>query len=825
MSLRGFFSRNTDSHRRRKNASTSPALSSRAEYLEDRVLLSVDSPTLINHGISFNNLNVLDSNIFFYAVNNPRFSNNVGGSGLNVQLDGAQTLGNPPATPAIPQLNSVNLSPALGPLVFNNNANTGASLTLQNMTLDSLIVDAAQFNSNGRAGLIINLTNVTVDNIIIANSNFLNNANDGLCLIGSNVNTKNIQILNNNFSANSRTTTTSGNAGALLRFSDSRIGQFSINGNTFTDNGGHGLHLDLDNTSVSNLEMNLNSANVNARNGNFAGAFLDFQDSDVGGTITNNNFGGNRFQPNPFNPNLTQGEGLLVQTRRSILPDGSVSPGLRNLQLDTVRGNSFTTNGGAGLMFDIGQNTTLRSNISANNMLQNGRTGLTIQAKDTQDAFDVQIGGTTLDSQNNSADANTITGNRGAGVVVSLDDTSSVLGNTTGRFRMFNNVISNNVNDNLLSTEFAGEGLFVRARGSVALTNGAARLLNSRIDGNTIEGNAGSGMLFDISEDSEVIDLLIGDEADPVNPNEGFEGDGFIFENQFIRNSGNVVRNNLGDGLNFLRRDAALAQNVRVLDNLFEGNANGVSYTVRNLDNVVNTLDFAYNDLVNNTSNGLQLATQIDAILIADLDRNLISGNGLDGILTLGFEGDSTDFETLGGTWTRNTIQDNQLHGVAINGVPGVVSTLQIGLLGTDSMGASLGNLINGNGDDGVEINAPGVVRFENNLVTFNGQNNINPVTGLPDVHGDGKGFDINLNDVGLPFNTSGDLNVYLGFNVVEGNFGDGLEIVTRDSNLTTFAEVELLAYGNIIDLNAGRGVDILNAGDDADTYVVFGDG
>lgn len=828
MSLRGFFSRNTDSHRRRKNALTSAGLSSKAEHLEDRVLLSVDSPTLIDHGVAFTNMNVLDDDIFFYAVNNPLYSDNNAsnpdpqhgaGSGLNVVLDGSQVFGNPPITAAIPQINTINYSPTFGPLAFNNNANTGSSLTLRNMTVDTLRIDLASFVGNGRAGLIINLTNVTANNIIIANSQFLNNANDGLCLLGDNVNVDTIQLVNNNFSNNSRTTTSSTNAGALLRFSNSRLGQVSIVGNTFTDNGGHGLRLDLDNTSLSNLELSGNSANANARNGNAAGVFLDLQDSDVGGAITNNAFRDNLFVPNPLNPNLTQGDGLLVQARRSILPDGSVAAGLRNLQLDTVRSNAFTGNGGVGASFDLGQNTTLRSTITSNQFLSNGRTGLNIQAKDTQNAFDVQIGGLTTDSQNNPIDANVIMANRGAGVAISLDDTSSVLGNTTGRFRLFNNIINSNLDDGLNNTEFSGEGLFVRARGSVALTNGAARLLNSRIDGNNIEGNAGHGMLFDISEDSEVIDLLIGDLEDPANPAEGFEGDGFTFENQFVRNSGNIVRNNLGDGLNFLRRDAALAQNVQVIDNLFEGNASGAHYTVRNLDNVVNTVKFAYNDLVNNVLDGLTIETQIDAILVADLDRNLISGNAGDGIFTNGFEGDATDAETLGGVWTRNVIQNNLGKGIALNGVPGGVSTLEIGLLGTDSIGATLGNLIDSNGDDGVEINAPGAVNLVNNQITFNGQNNT-----TQDVHGDGKGIDINLNDVGLPFTTSGDLSVYLGFNVIQSNFGDGIEVISRDNNFTSTI-VQVLAYGNIVDLNLGRGVDVLTAGDTAETYIVFGDG
>lgn len=821
MSLRGFFSRNTDSHRRRKNALTSAALTSRVEHLEDRVLLSADIPGLTSHGISFSNTNVLSSDISFFAVSNPRLSNNALGSGLNVDLDGSRPFGNPPTSPVIPQVNNVNYSASAGNLVFDSNGNAGSKLSLRNMTLNDLVIDAARFTNNGSGGLIISLTNVNVNTIRILNSQFLNNGNNGLCLDGTNVNVNTILLSNNTISNNSRTTPTAANAGALLRFKDSRLGQVSLVGNVFTDNGGHGLHLDLDNTSLSNLEMNGNTFNTNARNGNFAGAFLDFQDSDVGGTITNNVFSGNLFQPNPFNPNLTQGEGLLVQTRRSTLPSGVALAGLRKLELGTVRGNTFTNNGGAGAFFDLGQNTTLRSVITANTVSGNGRTGLNIQAKDTQNAFDVQIGGTTTNAQGNLIDPNTITANRGAGVVVSLDDSSGVLDNTSGRFRLLNNVISNNLDDGLPNTEFAGEGLFVRVRGSVGFNNGAARLLNSRIDGNTIQGNASHGMMFDISEDSEVIDLLIGDVQDPTNINEAPEGDGFFSQGQLIRNSGNLVTGNGtgvngGAGLFFFRRDAALVQDVRVIDNLFSANTgNGISYIVRNEGNVINSVTIQHNDITANGLNGVRLDTLIDASLVAQVDNNLISGNTGDGILTFGFRASLSDAETLGGTFTRNTIESNTGRGINISNAfsdVGAVTPLVIG--GFDSQGLSLGNLIRGNDNDGIEVNGGRMVDIIGNTITDNGQANI---TG--NVHGDGKGIDINLNDVGAPVTTVTDFESTIAANIVEGNRGDGLEIIARLGVSANF-----LVLGNSFDLNLGRGVDVLNSGG-SDMYLVFGDG
>lgn len=810
MSLRGFFSRKNETHRRRKNGLAKSALAAHAEFLEDRVLLSVESPLLVDHGVNFTNQNVLGRTaITFFPVDNPLYSNNNGqtpgrgnGNGLNVVLDGAAPDG---SGGLVAQLRSITYTN----LIFNNNSNCGSVLNISNMTLDEIVIDSSVFTNNGRSGFIIRLNNAQVGRIVITNSTFANNAFEGLSILSTNSRVDNL-VMSGNAVGNS-----GANDGSLLRFTNSRLGVVQIGNNQFANAAQSGLHMDLDNTNTASLELVRNTAS----NNRLHGLFLDFTDSDVRGSVRGNSLTGSQ-----------TGDGLSILMRRSVLPNGQVAGGLRNLDLniisDTnalgqVQQNDLSGNARSGINIDLGQNTTYGGAITNNTINNNGRVGLNLQAKDTQDAFDVMIGGETVDEQNVNLDANTIDGNIGAGIAINLDDTSNVIGNTTGRFQILNNIITNSVNDNVLATQFAGEGVFVRARGSVALVNGAARILNSRIDGNTISGNASHGMAFDISEDSEVVDLLIGDIfnlSPATGVTEGFEGDGFFFQGQFFRNSGNQVTNNGGSGLSFLRRDAAVARDVKIIDNLFDGNADGIDYTVRNLDNVVNTVTIQHNDTTNNLLTGMTITTQIDALLRADLDNNMISGNQDDGILTLGFEGDATDLETLGGLWTRNTIQNNAGRGININGVPGTLAPLVIGMMGTDAMGRSMGNLIDSNGNDGVEINAPGFIELTNNIVTSNGQNN----TTL-NVHGDGKGIDINLNDVGLPFSTTGGLNVQLRSNIIQSNFGDGLEILSR-ANEQVFTRVEVLAYGNIIDLNLGRGVDVLNSGR-AETYLVFGDG
>ena len=54
----------------------------------------------------------------------------------------------------------------------------------------------------------------------------------------------------------------------------------------------------------------------------------------------------------------------------------------------------------------------------------------------------------------------------------------------------------------------------------------------------------------------------------------------------------------------------------------------------------------------------------------------------------------------------------------------------------------------------------PGLFELVNNT----SRSTAKTIPSLAGPHGDGKGIDINLNDVGVPFNTSGPLNIYPGF-------------------------------------------------------------
>ena len=73
----------------------------------------------------------------------------------------------------------------------------------------------------------------------------------------------------------------------------------------------------------------------------------------MGGNVTNNTF-----------TNSQAGNGLNIITRRAVQPDGQVGGGLRNLNLNRIQNNTFSSNALSGLNIDLRQNTKLKTQIT-----------------------------------------------------------------------------------------------------------------------------------------------------------------------------------------------------------------------------------------------------------------------------------------------------------------------------------------------------------------------------------------------------------------------------------------------------------------------------
>lgn len=807
MSGRKSFARLEKARRRRNDlvarSANSNLVPACIESLETRTVLTPVLPGLDDHGVVIGNAQVAgQSSLLVDSAYNPQLSFNFNGSGLFINLDNSAG-----------QINSLR-SVVLRDIVVDNNANAGIQINLSNITLDRLAINRALVTNNGGAGVVFNLNNATIGELVIWDGNYPN-------LFPNTDNTQSRYINN-------------ASDGIFLQGQNSNFGNLFVQGNLVEGNDRHGVNFNLNSAGVTNFSLN-----DNLLRNNQGGSGINFETNRA-------NLNGSVFK-NTITGNTSHGMSFLAQSLETgSTPTSSPS----NFRFNTFADNELRNNGGSGLSAELREKTTWAGTLLRNNFSNNGLRGIDFQALDTENAFDLVIGAATVNAQGSLIDGNQITGNTGAAIFLALNDSSGNTSNTTGRFRIVGNIISGTLND-ATSTIFNGEGINIRATGDVTRQNGAARYFSSVIDRNTIGTNAGDGIRFNIAEDSELIDLTIGNLTGPnltFDVNGATPGGGNIVP---VQGNGNVIQNNGGNGISIIRRDSSIVENIRILDNRVTGNTEGIylqaSNTYQTVPNaarpnlrVVSGFSLQHNDLSNNRLNGVHLRTEFNAVLLADLYYNRIDSNALNGIRVTGLENNATDFENVGGLWIKNAITSNGTaaaraalgfaalppddengNGIRIENVVGSVNPLVIGRDGFDTDSQSLGNYIAFNGSDGIEIgaragsggtNVPVDIRdgldVVNNLIISNGQNGIgNPLFA-------GKGIDIEV--------LSGQPREFrIDRNVIQGNAGDGIEI----SN--TSGILRLTAVGNFIDLNGGRGVDLLNRpvaiGFSAEAFVLFG--
>jgi hypothetical protein len=463
-------------------------------------------------------------------------------------------------------------------------------------------------------------------------------------------------------------------------------------------------------------------------------------------------------------------------------------------------------------------------NIITGNPIANPTAGPGVLVSTSGGNFDLTVGGP------NAADGNVISLTRGAGIAFVMTDTG------TGALTIQNNQITSiaddfqieDLNQNGLleagedfdgdgildidPTPFQGDGISISLVGSNALSSATAVLTRSEITDNVIGdsanpnlGTAGSGISVLLAENTAIQDLLIARNVigSPGNDNANARAsldDGGIEIDRLDDARLDAVNPRTGD----LRAIVIDGNIVRGTFDPTVGSTTAVDGLFINVMNGIrDDIDFEVRNNVfsNNSGEGVHFNTQADASLAVDMRGNLIEGNGLNGIHLTGVEIVASDLETQGGTWIQNVIRNNVLSGIQIDGVSGDVIPLIIGQNGADPFtGESLGNLIEGNGGDGIEINSGGFVQLNNNIISGNS----------------GAGIDINADGVGLR-------TALLQNNSIRRNQGDGLEILSRGPVTTT-----VVALGNSIDNNLGRGVDLLNQGNgpfSATANLKFGDG
>jgi|GEM_PF-990483 len=566
--------------------------------------------------------------------------------------------------------------------------------------------------------------------------------------------------------------------------------------NTIGSNAGDGIQLDVLNggTLIVSQTEDLNGNNTldagedvdEDVNGN--GMLDPGEDANMDGLLNVGNGNGlldrGLFMNNVVN---NAGNSIAVEAEDGTVVLGDVAQNLIAYNISGTGG--FAINGVNSEIFGNFTGNSVTGDPTNN---PNGGPGLLVSTRGGN--FGMAIGGPGVD------DGNTFSLNTGAGIAFTMTDDG------TGAFVIQNNNITSIFDDNDPLTPYQGDGISVNLVSSDSLIDATATLTRSDIIGNVIGdfdnstlGTAGSGIAVLLSENTAIEDLVV---ADNQIGNAGNDNTAqTLIPANFIGDAG-IRFDRLDDAeLNLVNPRTGQLRAVTIMDNLVQNNGIAGNAVVDGLQiNVMNGIrddiefDIVGNTFSSNTGEGIQLNTQADASLLADLTGNLIENNTLNGIHMEGIEIVSTDFETQGGTWIQNVIRSNGLTGISIDSVSGDVIPLIIGQNGADPVtGQSFGNLIELNGGDGIEINGGGFTQLNNNIIARNGQD--------PALVAQFEGSGIDINALGVGLRSATLIN-----NSITQNALDGLE-VRSFSTVSTYIE----AYGNSIDANGGRGVDILN--------------
>jgi hypothetical protein len=684
--------------------------------------------------------------------------------------------------------------------IFNNNNDpvAGVNLTSDASTINLNAFANNQVNNNGGDGLLLTAQNTGVINSLLSedlnNNGILDASEDrnsnGILDVGEDLNDNGIldpgEDLNGNGILDGREDL---NNNGILDPNEDLNGNgtidLGITGNTITGNTKSGIAAVANNGAINNLHiggtvtlppnttiigpfgvpdnvLTGNGTGVDSGNGIFLSTLAG---GTITGSILNNNLEGNLQ------------DGIEIDTISGSVTLSAIQ--FNNIQNNIMSGISLTGTGGT---VDLG-------NVDSNNFdrITAGQNGIFFDSTDvnilgtvTNSSFVVDTGtnangsfgiGGTVDGGSlnlniggiNPIQGNTFDFNSDAAIGIEL------AGAATGSINIRNNTITRTLAGAV--PNFLGEGIHLRLRDTAQYN--AASVIDANVIGdlaNAALGNASHGIAVNLVQDAQIADLLIGN----------IDGD---------NDNGNIISNNGGDGINFVRQQNGVLSNVRIIDNTITLNGDdGIDLTASN----ANTTDFYNifdNDIFSNTDDGIALRVEADADLDLDLMNNEIDLNGGDGIQITEQINNVTDSRSVLGTWTNNEITNSVTgHGILISGATGAL------VIGSAAGGnPALGNLIENNALDGVEINSAGTVTLGDNIIRLNG-------TG------------------GVDFNPTSANTLNLFDNVITQNTGDGLEIV---NNALEFPVV-VTGTGNTITLNTGRGVDILNQGADADTTITL---
>ncbi|HBL44394.1 MAG TPA: hypothetical protein DDZ90_13465, partial [Planctomycetaceae bacterium] len=639
-------------------------------------------------------------------------TSNSNGTGMILTANGGSTI----ETDFSSNTFSNNTNATTGGLQVNSNASTVTFNSFDTITTSNNAGYGIGFNAT--AGGTMSALSNGVDNLGMTNIIASNNGTDGFVATSDGAgSTINLNIGN----ANSTTNVFNGNGQngiSLNTTNDGAIGGSIIN-NTATGNTLDGLAFTLttgtiDLTGFGSPSIGSNTFTGNTRHGmsivnNTGGVFTtslisenDFSNNTaagmflggeaLGGTDTAVNTLGS-IDSNNFNRNLTGTDGISFDTS-DVRTTASIT---RN----TFVGRAPDLPGDDGSGFGVGGTVDGTTTIGGNG-------GVTLEFGD-------------LAAIDNSL-TNTFQNNGDAHIGLLL------IGNTTNQVDIDQHNFDTTF-DTTLNSEFNGEGVGFIVRDTATLTN-------STIQRSIFQNSAASGLLMTVTGNN------LGDFGTIDNITIGGSSSDF----------GNVFTNNGGNGLEMARTSDAVMTNIDIFYNTFTTNSlDGIDLTA-SAANKTDTYTINNNTITDNTLNGIDMRVESDAVLSADIDSNIITGNDTNGIRTTELTNAPGDARGITGDWTRNYIAENDGDGIQL-------AAASDGLVIGNAADSALGNMIVDNGVDGIGITGAGTVTIARNYIAENA------VAGI---------------DMDLP----GYNNMTITNNDITRNGGDGIEFMNVLSGL-----------------------------------------
>jgi hypothetical protein len=347
-------------------------------------------------------------------------------------------------------------------------------------------------------------------------------------------------------------------------------------------------------------------------------------------------------------------------------------------------------------------------------------------------------------------------------------------GNTTNQVDI-DQQIFDTTNDTTLNANFNGEGVGFLMSDTATFTGTIQR--------NVFQNSAASGLRIDATGNN------LGDFAIVNNVTIG--GTTAAFGNLFTANGGN--------GMEMTRTADGVITNTLIRFNMMTGNTlDGIALTSSSASKT-DTYTINDNTITGNMQNGVELRVEADAGLSANMTRNTITGNTSNGILTTELQNSFADERFVTGAWTVNNISNNGANGIDLQAASN-------GLVIGDAADPALGNLIQNNTQDGVNITGSGSVTVARNMIAEN------------TVHG----IDLDLED----FSEDHANVITISNNDITMNQGDGIEYSNVSSSFNPTDVFTVNITGNVIDFNNGRGFDVLarpgNGGSYSETAITF---